>query len=211
MAQKSNRLLIYGAVLVVAVAGFMMTEPEKPTPSSANKTTKKASSSSKKNVKTNFTEEDEQARFARLDEPISNVFKPAVVDSGKASRNIVDLPNAIPANFMSGEAGWFLTGIATFNGRTVALLENPAINDGKYLGVGETLRQATLSSISRNTITLVGSNGQSRQFTLLENRPIVDEMNYNANSKPFDPLVGSIGISKSAEEISAPDNRNGTE
>lgn len=210
MAQKNNRLLIYGAVAVIAIAGFVLTEPEKPTASPVAKTTKKAPTA-KKNVNSAYTEEDEAARFARLDEPISNVFKPAVIDAGKASRAVLDIPNAIPATFMNGEAGWFLTGIATFNGRTVALLENPSTNSGEYLGVGETLRQATLSSISRNSIVLIGSNGQSKQFTLLENRPIVDEANYNATNAPFDPLVGAIGINKAADNISANDNRIGTE
>ena len=211
MAQKSNRLLIYGAVAAVAVAGFVLTEPDKSPAKTDTKTTQKAPATSRKTDKSNFTPEDEAARFARLDEQINNVFKPAVVDAGKVRGNNVDLPNAIPASFMDGEAGWFLTGIATFDGRTVALLENVSLNEGQYVGVGESIRQATLSGITRNTITLTGSNGESRQFTLLENRPIVDEANYNAHNAPFDPLVGQIGINKSADNSSATDNRNGTE
>lgn len=207
----NKRLLIYGAVVVVGVAGFLLSEPEKkPTSGGAAVRKSSATASASKNTKeTAFTEEDLQADFARLDEPVHNVFLPGVVDPSKQRGGGAEIPNQIPAEFMGGENGWLLTGIVTFDGRTVALLENPSQNEGQYLGVGESLKSATVMGITRNSVTLAGPNG-NKEFTILENRPIVDDNGYNANNQPFDPLVGNIGINNaSAEQRPSTNSKSG--
>ncbi|MBS1711769.1 MAG: hypothetical protein JSS71_08600 [Armatimonadetes bacterium] len=207
MAATNKRMWIYGAVVVIGVAGFMMTEPEKK-PSAGGVAIRKGAgtpTTTKSSKVSAFTEEDLEASFARLDEPVKNVFRPGVIDPSKSRGGGAEIPNQIPADFMGGENGWLLTGIVTFDGRTVALLENPSQNEGQYLGVGETLKSATVMGITRNSVTLAGPNG-SKEFTILENRPIVDEKGVNANNQPFDPLVGNIGISNASAEQRPPTN-----
>ena len=198
MKQTNKRIYLYLAVAVIGVVGYIATEPEpdsKSTLEGAAKTTSTSTRNQGRNTgQIKFTEEDENARFARLDEPIANVFSPSVVDGGKKSNRGVELPNQIPANFMDGENGWFLTGIVTADGQRMALLENATGNQGEYLSLGQSLRSATLTDISVNTIVLTGPGGESKLFTLLENRPIVDiEARSNA---PLDPLAGPIRITQ---------------
>lgn len=209
MKPTNKRIFLYLGVAVIGVVGFIMTEPEPDAKSSLDGATKASASSTRSSSRapkeSKFTEEDENARFARLDEPINNAFKPVVVDDGKKSNRGAELPNQIPANFMNGENGWFLTGIVTADGQRMALLENATDNQGEYLTLGQTLKSATLTDISANTIVLTGPSGESKLFTLLENRPVVE---LNAQNAPLNPLSGQIGISQAnAQNNSTESNR----
>jgi hypothetical protein len=198
MAAANKKLFLYGGIAILGIAGFYLTEPEKPKASSSETIVKKpTTSSATRGSKTlAFTEEDEKAQFVRLDEPLHNAFTPSVVDSKTTRSTTSDLPNQIPSAFMNGESGWYLTGIVNFDGRNEALLENTGSKEGLYLGVGQTIRNATLMDITRNSITLAGPNGLTQTFVLLEDRPIVDDGSLSASNSPFDPLVGNIGISQ---------------
>jgi len=200
MAVPNKKLFLYGGIAILGIAGFYLTEPEKPSAEPSETTVKKPTTSSTRGAKVQaFTEEDENAQFTRLDEPLNNAFTPSVIDSKltRSSSTTSDVPNQIPPAFMNGESGWFLTGIVNFDGRNEALLENNGTQEGLYLSVGQTIRNATLMDITRNSITLAGPNGLTQTFILLEDRPIVDDGDLSANNSPFDPLVGNIGISQS--------------
>ncbi|MFM9873606.1 MAG: hypothetical protein ACKVQS_09110 [Fimbriimonadaceae bacterium] len=214
MAAPNRKMFLYGGLAILGIAGFYLTEPEKPKASTEGTALRKpAGSSSTRGAKVEiYTEEDQNAQFARLEEPLHNAFTPAVVDS-KGSRSVTsDLPNQIPPVFMNGESGWLLTGIVNFDGKNEALLENGGTNEGQYLSIGQTIKNATLVDITRNSITLSGPNGLTQTFMILEDRPIVDDTNLSANNSPFDPLVGNIGISQpsnSANNRSAQNNKTG--
>lgn len=214
MAAQNRRLLLYGGIAILGIAGFFMTEPEKPKATTEEAALRKpTSSSATRGAKVEaFTEEDTKAQFARLEEPLHNAFTPAVVDAKGSRSTSADLPNQIPPAFMNGESGWMLTGIVNFDGRNEALLENSSTSEGQYLGLGQKLKNATLMDITRNSITLAGPNGLTQTFMILEDRPIVEDGSLSANNSPFDPLTGNIGISQpsnSANNRSAQNNKTG--
>src|SRR5690606_15601791 len=123
-----------------------------------------------------------------------NAFKPLIVDQGsrRASESRgVGSPNQVPPHFVNGESTWFFTGTTSFDGSTMALIENTATGEGQYLRVGESLLGATVVEIGRNSVTLLGPAGESKRLILLENRPIVEEA---VNNAPFNPMTGPIGI-----------------
>jgi hypothetical protein len=209
---KSNRLLIYGGLLAVIITAFVMTAPETPTRSGVSVAARKPSTNSK-SVKGSekFTEDDYAAKFARLEEETLNAFKPAIVDDGaRSSSTKPELPNQIPAAFMDGDNNWFLTGIVSFDGATVALIENSATNEGQYLGVGQSLRQATLLSISSSGITLSGPNNLTKRLTLMDQRPVIDDNDVNAEVAPFNPLSGPIGLAERNQSSNRSTQNNGT-
>ena len=194
MAKKNNRLLLYGGLLVVAVAAYTMTEPPKPSANSRSSSTSPGTRSTSRTQTgaSNFTQEDEDARFARLNEGAINAFKPLIVDSGaRRATESRSAPNQVPPHFVNGESTWFFTGTTTFDGVTMALIENTATGEGQYLRIGESLLGATVIDIARTSVTLAGPGGESKRLILLENRPIVEE---TANHAPFNPMTGPIGI-----------------
>lgn len=197
--KKNNRYLLYGGILVVAVAAYMMTEPPKtsvnPDRGTGAAVRSNGSSSRTRSASTSFTEEDEKAQFARLNEGASNAFKPLVVDSAmrKSQNGRGAAPNQVPPYFVNGESTWFFTGTTSFDGVTMALIENSATGEGQYLRVGESLFGATVTEITRNSVTLAGPGGDAKRLILLENRPIIEE-GEAANNRPFNPMTGPIGI-----------------
>lgn len=195
MARKNNRMLIYGGVLAVAIAAFVLTEPPKKTSTIEPSVRPKSTSSSTRGQKVSvFTEEDELARFDPLNEPISNAFKPSVVESGARKAGDRNVPNQVPPGFVNGETTWYYTGTVSFDGSTMVLIENSSNGQGEYLRVGQTIGSATVMDITNNSVTLAGPNGEVKRLILLENRPIVTDREISASSNaPFNPMQGNIG------------------
>ncbi len=196
MAKKSNRGLIYGAVAVLGVAGFLMTEPPKPTSDKDSEDAGPRRSSSRKEKETVFTKEDEQARFARLEGGAKNAFRPLITESDGRSSRLGVLANQIPPDYVNGESGWFYTGTAIVDGVPMALIEDTAKGQGSYLKVGESVLNATVVQISPSAITVAGPNGATKTLRLIENRPINDDVNAVASSRsaPFDPAAGNASL-----------------
>lgn len=206
MAQKNNRLLLYGGIAAIALGALVMTEPPKKSASTEEEPTKRSTSSrSTRGEKVSlFTKEDELARFDVLNEPISNAFKPSVVDSGARSAASKGVPNQVPPHFINGESSWFYTGTVSFDGSTMVLIENSSNGQGEYLRVGQTIGNATVMDITNNSVTLAGPNGEVKRLVLMENRPIVDDYEYSSNNAPYNPMQGDIG--RSTNSKSSPSN-----
>lgn len=199
MAKRNNRLLLYGGVAALGVAGFLLTEPppEEPADPADRPTARRAAARERVEV---FTKEDELARFARLDETTSNAFRPGVVD-GKAGSNIATQVNQVPPSFADGEATWFYTGTAYIDSVPMVLFENTANGSGEYLKLGQNFRKFTVSAITPSSVTITGPDGSQRTLLLIENRPIVDDPRQTSASiapnAPFNPMSGPIGLNPS--------------
>jgi len=207
MARKNNRMLLYGGLVALAIAGYTLTEPPKTTKSGVEPTVRaKNTSSSTRGQKVSvFTEEDELAHFDPLNEPISNAFKPSVVESGARKAGDRNVPNQVPPGFVNGETTWYYTGTVSFDGSTMVLIENSSNGQGEYLRVGQTIGSATVMDITNNSVTLAGPNGEVKRLILLENRPIVTdrEISASTNNAPYNPMQGNIGKGPSANSTSA--------
>lgn len=196
---KSNRLLIYGGLAALAVVGYFATEPD-PEPAAEEETTSRRSNRSSGSVARGleaFNEDDEKATFARLDEPVKNVFRPLVARSGAAGGSgsgTTLAPNQIPPYLVGGETGWFYTGTAYLDNVPSVLIENAATGEGNYFRVGERFKNATISRITPNSVVMTGAQGVTATLVLIENRPIVDDPTQFASNQPLNPLTGPIGL-----------------
>lgn len=196
MAKKSNRGLIYGAVAVMGVAGFLLTEPPKASGGLDSEGSGARRTSSRKENESVFTKEDEQARFARLDGGTKNAFRPLITETDGRAARLGVLANQIPPDYVNGESGWFYTGTAIVDGVPMALIEDTAKGQGSYLKVGESILDATVVQISPSAITVAGPNGATKILRLIENRPINDDVNavVSSRSAPFDPGAGNASL-----------------
>ena len=187
MAKQSNkRYLLYGGILVLGV-GYAFSGGEAPDRNAFKKNNVKprtSVSSSKKD--TTFNEEDEKAKFVRLDGDVNNAFKPSVVRLG--SKKTSEMANQIPSIMVDGETTWFYTGTVVINQVPMALFENRATGQGEYYKVGQKFRGLTVGKISPTTVDVSGG-GQSKTLKLLDFNPINDGP---SGDEPFNPMAGSL-------------------
>jgi len=121
-----------------------------------------------------FTKEDYGAKFARLNEPVQNAFRPLVARQ-EPSRLIYSEgpdvlpggiaagggdPSQIPAEFTDGDAGWRFTGYADVDGVRNGLLENRTTGDGVFVRPGERWKRATVRRITSTELVLAGPSGE---------------------------------------------------
>lgn len=210
MAQNSRLpQIIIGAVVVGGIA-FFMTEPQDEAPLDGDRPDRTRSTRSTDSKLEAFNEEDENAVFVRLTEPVNNAFKPLVARSSARGSEATNLmPNQVPPYMVNGETGWFYTGTAYIDQVPSVLLENTSTGTGQYLRVGESLMNARVTKITPNTVVLAGANGAgTRTLTLIENRPIVDDFGgVFTSSEPLNPMTGPIGLTANDQETTNnPDN-----
>lgn len=198
----NKRIFIYAGIGAVVLIAFFATEPkEEIQKGSVNRRVRTTDTSRASKELADFTKEDEEAKFARLDYNLKNAFMPLVkrttgMKSGAGS-NIA--PNQIPAYLVGGDTAWFYTGTAYINSVPSALVENTANGEGKYLTVGQTFKNSKVVRITPSTLVLSDLEGLTTvTFELIENRPIIDNPGEtSANYAPMNPLVGNIGLSAS--------------
>lgn len=189
---KNNRLLIYGGVAVLAVAGFVMTSPPDTLDKNAGRKTSSGKSSARGVKIEVFTEEDEKATFVRLNEPTDNAFDP-IVKQKSSSSSSNSLPNQIPPEFVGGKLTWFFTGTAYINDVPTATIENTATGTWEYLRVGQKFMDAKVEQITPMTVVLSGVSG-TKTVKLMDDRPIIDDYADLSGSQPLNPLAGPIGL-----------------
>lgn len=166
---KVSRPVLYGGLLVIAVIAWIATEPgDQGGPASSLKRGRGSSSSGRLEQ---FTKEDYEARFERLNEAPRNAFNPLVVrkDAGGGL-----MPNEFPASYTGGEAGWFYTGTVVVNDVPSALVENEVTGEGMYLKVGDRLKKALIAQIAPTYIVVRAAGGQGLRLNLLTD-PDTDE------------------------------------
>lgn len=152
-----------------------------------------SSATAKLNLPDGFLEEDFKTKFTPLNDSPKNSFEPIVARTRQGGAESSVSPDAVPTILTGGEANWVFTGMAEIDGVPVGLLENKATLEGVFLKQSESWKQATVSVISPNALTLVGKNG--KQYVL---RTIESEMsNYQAEATGLAPvspqLRGPIG------------------
>ena len=196
MAKKkgnNGRLLLYGGILVLGVAGYMMTEPS-PTPRRSSTGRKPPISNSSTRVPTEeFNQEDSEAKFVRLNTPAKNSFRPLIMPSTARSATGIGalLPNEIPADFTDGKTKWLYTGTAIVDGAPMALVENPETGEGEFIKVGQRWKKAIVRKITPTSLALEGPNGRARTLQLMQD-PVEDETTLaGLEVRPATPNIGS--------------------
>lgn len=192
MAIDKQRLMIYGGLVVVAIAGFVLTSPVKPTESETVNRASKGRSSTKKSV---FTEEDLSARFGPVNMRLKNSFVPLVARTGMGSAGGL-APNEFPTSLTSGEKGWFYTGTVIVDDVPSALIENEQTGEGYYLKVGEAFKEAVITEIAPSYIVVSTPNGRPYRMNLLDDSPELDDAPFTGVTvEPVRPVTptGPIG------------------
>ncbi len=186
----NTRFLVYGGVVVIGVLGWVMTAPEKSEgiEASNSRPTRGLSSRASRTVDDQFTEEDANARFAKVNETLKNAFRPLVVpESGR--RGALN-PNEIPASFADGKDVWIYTGTAIIDEAPLALVENPTDGSIDFLAAGSNWKRSSVVKITPTQLTLRGPNGDLRVMDLMKDPPDPNEaiLGYD----PLSPLTGAI-------------------
>lgn len=200
----------------LAIAGFVLSEPESTGPTTAKKkaTTKKMTVTKKGDV--NFTKEDETAEFKPVNDSPRNAFVPIVArHSGIGSAD--GLANSIPSEMTGGEGSWVYTGTAETNGVPVALVENRSTGDAVFLKRGERWKSAYVIQISEYSIILRGPNGTRTLGLVDENLQRTGTSVAQAGSQGFSParvdvpqnMRGPIGGRNPNGLTASPDSRLG--
>ena len=190
---KPNRTFIYLAVVALGVVGFLMTDPGATGVRKSGGTTKRTT---KKSAKLEvFIKEDMEAKFARLNEPVKNSFKPLVFKASGSTATL--LANQIPTSFTGGKTVWTYTGTVVIDDVPMALVEETGTQQGEYLKVGDVWKFASVLEITPNSLTMAGPDGSSRKLVLIENRPIVPDSEISA---PVNPLSGPIGLTARSDQ-----------
>ena len=150
---RVSRPMMYGAILVVAVAAFVMTTPKDADDRDGPDPRRAARSAA--GPPTGVFDYDYDAEFEQLNESPNNAFMPLVARTSRNSGGIA--PNEFPAEYAGGESGWFYTGTVIIDDVPSALVENELTGDGMFLKVGENLKRTTISEIAPTYIVVTGT------------------------------------------------------
>ena len=164
---RVSRPMMYGAILVVAVAAFVMTTPKDADDRDGPDPRRAARSAA--GPPTGVFDYDYDAEFEQLNESPNNAFMPLVARTSRNSGGIA--PNEFPAEYAGGESGWFYTGTVIIDDVPSALVENELTGDGMFLKVGENLKRTTISEIAPTYIVVTGTTGRSLRLDLLRDLP----------------------------------------
>lgn len=167
----NKKLITYGGLAVVIVAIWFLTDKpaERPAPGPRRPPAGARSSSSSKSAGSIFVAEDYNTKFANLNLPVKNAFRPLVVPAAPGSAGISALaPNEIPKDFADGKDVWTYTGTAIVDGVPMALVENAATGEGEFLKVGQRWKKAVVRKITPITLVMEGPNGRVRTMDLLK-------------------------------------------
>lgn len=195
MADKTRTYVYVGLGVVVLAAVVYLMQPADAGSKTSAKVAKRATTNSR--TVDAFTQEDRTAKFARLNEPVRNAFKPLVVGrNGRAGVSGETGPtNAVPSEFAGGESGWVYTGTAIIDDVPTALLENPGSGEGVFLKQGERWKQCRVQRIGPDTVTLTGANGGVRTLQLYF-EPAVQDLppgQPGGNQPMQPPMLGPMG------------------
>jgi len=186
---KTNRTWLYVGILVLGVAGFILTAPPEVEPRSS---TRKKPVAKKETAVETFTKEDYDAKFERLNEPVKNSFKPLIVRSSGSNAQGALRPNQVPVLFTDGEGTWFYTGTAVIDQVPTALVENQTTGEATFLKVGQRWKRSTVTRITPTTLSLAGPNGNVLTLELLAD-PVISDDFTGMTVEPLNPLSGPIG------------------
>jgi hypothetical protein len=182
--------MIYGAVIVLGIVGWIATEPEDG-PKRQSPTRQQAGASSRTSSNTSsdtgYTDEDYEASFALLNEEVRNTFKPLVIPN-KGRRGQLN-PNEIPASFVDGKNIWVYTGTVVIDEAPMALVEDPQTGSSEFLEVGQQWMRSKVAKITPNSLKLNGPDGASRTMELLRDPAEIGGLD---EIPAFNPMNGPI-------------------
>lgn len=154
MEKKKTSPVFWIALIAIAAAAYIMTEPQAP----AKKTTAGRTTSKKKVTASLYTDEDFKAKFSPVNNPVKNAFMPLVA---KGATGQSGTPNGLPSDLTGGETGWTYTGTASVDGRIQAVVENLSTGQGDFLTFGQKWKTSRVVAVTETSLTLEGTNGQT--------------------------------------------------
>jgi hypothetical protein len=211
---KVSKPTIYMVVLLVIVAVWFFATGDSPVMS------KTGSSKSKKIVKktkdSDFTAEDETAKFASLSTVPKNIFSPLVARQKGMRGSLGEIdqgPMMIPPELTLGQATWIYTGMAEVDSVPTALVENTETQEGVFLKRGEKWKLATVYKIGEEELVLSGPDGVRHTVKVSGTESVAPAAQPANNAAAgFQPLrispnmTGAIGGSNPAGIQVQPDN-----
>lgn len=153
-------------IAAVGAIAWVATTPETVERKSGSGTRVARQKTSKKKSVVQFTQEDQDAKFAPLSAQMKNAFQPIVIRKGGGFGSGDGAANAIPLDFTGGDGGWVYTGTAEIDGSITALLENRTSGDGVFLKAGQRWKSAAVNKILPDAVVMTGPSG-TKTFTLV--------------------------------------------
>jgi hypothetical protein len=160
--RKVSRPLVYGAVAVVAVAGFLLTQEQAPERKGAPRRQRAVQQST---ASSGFTEADRTAKFARVSSDYKDVFVPLVrrAEPIDAARR----PNELPLGVTGGKSPWIFTGTAVIDQVPRALVENAATGETLFVTVGDRVGAGRVAQVGPGFLVVAGPSGALARAELL--------------------------------------------
>lgn len=186
---KISRPVLYGGIGVIGLAAWFLTGEDAP---AKNTVAKPKPTVSKKLKGVVFLKEDYENRYARLNDPVRNAFKPIVARQFGANVELL-APNAIPADFAGGDPNWVYTGMATVDGVAMGLVENGSTLDGEFIKINQKWKRARVLKITPESLTLESERGVVRTMRLKNQDDFFEQPENSGGLIPINPLQGPIG------------------
>jgi hypothetical protein len=187
---KPTQYMLIGTLAFAAYFAISSTLGGKPVPTVKKATVPKST----KKGEVVYLPEDFKAKFASLNTPVKNTFKPLVVKTVAARTGPSAVLNNLPPEFAGGEQNWIYTGSAEIDGVLQALLENKTTGDNVFLRVGDTWKGISVEEITDDTLVLSSPDtGTTRTLRLpTEDLPVAGPGGFSpASVNPG--LRGNIG------------------
>lgn len=169
---------------------FMGDGPASSPNAARKKVTKRVSAVTLKFDAEDFAANKDGRRFASVNEPLRDAFKPLIARKSMADMG-ADAPGSVPFG-IAGEASWTYTGMAEVDGVPQALLENSRTQDGVFLKQGEKWKAGTVYQIKPDELVLMDRSGalQTVKVNIQETIPSIMQGGGFAPVNP--PLRGTI-------------------
>lgn len=196
-AQEKTSPVFWVLLVTLAVAAYILTEPQ----AAAQRTARERPKTTASTSKDGFTPADYQAKFPRLTGEVRNVFRPLVARKDATGGDAV--PNGIPASLAGGDGRWIYTGMATVDGMPTGLVENTATGESLFLSAGETWKSASVVQIRPDALVLRDATGTTFNIPIFTTESDATEVPAGsvAPVQPSPPLRGPIGGTLSIEPM----------
>ena len=185
---KISRPVLYGGIAVLGIAAWMLTGEDAARKSSTTKPKPAASTKIKGIV---YLKEDYENRYARLNHPTPNAFKPIVARVSGGAELLG--PNQIPADMAGGDPNWVFNGMASVDGIAMGLVENGSTGDGEFVKIHQKWKRATVLRITPDTLVLESERGVVRTVRIKTEDDLFALPEMGGGLVPVNPLQGPIG------------------
>lgn len=186
---KISKPVLYMAIAALGVILSLLATP----PAPVKKSNRKVVVNHQKATHDEYTKEDRSAHFDGSILVSRDAFQPLVVRKSSFLTDAMAASGSIPPDFAGGDANWVCTGTAEVDGVRQVLLENKQTSEGVFLRVGERWKNAVVSDVTEDSVTLVGPGGIAKTIHVQQEEG-ADTGEVSDETMPVQPrLNGVIG------------------